>query len=120
MEAVYGRPSGRKMETFLTEFNIQATWEPFERRHGNNVGAVFLASTVRRTALAGVSGTRRAAVQLSSQATRPIQAPHASGPLGLSGERRLVEARHIVLKGHVARMPRSHHVSFQTPGTGTG
>jgi hypothetical protein len=56
MQAVNNRPGGRRMETFLTEYNIQATWKPLERRHGNIVGAVFQASVVRRTALEGVTG----------------------------------------------------------------
>jgi xylan 1,4-beta-xylosidase len=42
---------GRNLEYFLTELNVKWTWDPMERRHGNNVGAAFLASTLRRTAL---------------------------------------------------------------------
>lgn len=42
----------RKMEFFLSEFNIKWVWNPIERRHGNNIGALFQASTLRRIALA--------------------------------------------------------------------
>ena len=45
-----------EVETYLTETNVQWTWKPFERRHANNVGAVFLASMVTRLAEAGVTG----------------------------------------------------------------
>jgi xylan 1,4-beta-xylosidase len=41
----------RKLEFFLTELNIKWVWDPIERRHGNNIGAAFLASTLRRIAL---------------------------------------------------------------------
>ena len=49
--------SGQKVpETFLTEFNVKYTWDPYERRQQNSVGAVFLASVVRHVSLAGISG----------------------------------------------------------------
>ncbi len=44
------------VETFLTEYNVQWTWSPFERRHANNLGAAFQAGVVRRMALLGVDG----------------------------------------------------------------
>ncbi len=47
---------GRQFETFLTEYNVKWDWYPFERRHANNVGAVFMASTMRQMGLSGVSG----------------------------------------------------------------
>ncbi len=47
---------GRKLELFLTEYNIKWTWEPIERRQGNNVGAVFQAAVLRRLALTGIDG----------------------------------------------------------------
>lgn len=34
--------SGQKIpQTFLTEYNVKYTWDPYERRHQNAVGAVF-------------------------------------------------------------------------------
>ena len=41
---------GRKLEFFLDEYNIKWVWEPIERRHGNNIGALFQASTLRHLA----------------------------------------------------------------------
>ncbi|MDQ3813420.1 MAG: glycosyl hydrolase, partial [Armatimonadota bacterium] len=55
-EAVARYAPGRNMETFLSEFNVKWTWDPYERRHENNVGAVFMASTLRRVALTGITG----------------------------------------------------------------
>lgn len=48
--------NGRKIETFLTEYNVRYTWDPYERRHQNAVGAVFLASTAKKMAQMGLSG----------------------------------------------------------------
>ena len=49
--------SGQKVpQTFLTEYNVKYTWEPYERRHQNAVGAVFLASVVHHVAQTGISG----------------------------------------------------------------
>jgi xylan 1,4-beta-xylosidase len=56
MEAIKKHTPDRRMETFLTETNVKYTWDPLERRHLNNVGAVFLASVARHMALEGVSG----------------------------------------------------------------
>lgn len=42
--------------TYLTEFNVQWTWAPFERRHANNVGAAFQAATVVALAQQQVTG----------------------------------------------------------------
>lgn len=56
VDVVARKQPGKKMETFLTEMNVKWTWDPFERRHANNVGAVFQASVVKRMALAGVTG----------------------------------------------------------------
>lgn len=47
---------GRNLETFLTEYNVKWTWTPYERRHENNVGAVFMASTIRQVGLSGITG----------------------------------------------------------------
>jgi xylan 1,4-beta-xylosidase len=47
---------GKKFEMFLTEHNIKWVWEPIERRHGNNIGALFQASTIRRLAPTGIDG----------------------------------------------------------------
>ena len=46
----------RKIETFLSELNVKWTWEPFERRHANNVGAIFMASSIKNVALTGITG----------------------------------------------------------------
>lgn len=43
-------------ESYLTEFNVQWTWRPYERRHANSVGAAFLAKTVAEMARQGVTG----------------------------------------------------------------
>lgn len=45
------------IETFITEFNIQWVWEPFEPRHANNVGAIFHSSIVNRLAEMGLTAT---------------------------------------------------------------
>ncbi len=37
---------GRPIELFLTEYNVQWVWQPFERRHANSIGAAFQASVV--------------------------------------------------------------------------
>ncbi|MDQ3813960.1 MAG: hypothetical protein M3347_08415, partial [Armatimonadota bacterium] len=50
-EAVARYAPARDIETFLSEFNVKWTWDPYERRHENNVGAVFMASTLRGVAL---------------------------------------------------------------------
>lgn len=44
------------LESFLSEYNVQWTWKPFEIRHTNNIGAVFQASLLKRIALTGVTG----------------------------------------------------------------
>ncbi len=41
---------------YLTEFNVQWTWQPYERRHANNVGAVFMASAITELARGGIDG----------------------------------------------------------------
>jgi hypothetical protein len=46
----------KKLEMFLTEYNIKWVWDPVELRHGNNIGAVFHASTLRQLVDVGVSG----------------------------------------------------------------
>jgi xylan 1,4-beta-xylosidase len=43
-----------KMEFFLTEFNIQWVWTPFEIRHGNHIGAAWQAQYVKNIALMGI------------------------------------------------------------------
>ena len=45
-----------EVETHLTEFNVQWTWKPYERRHANNVGAVFQASAIASLAAGGIDG----------------------------------------------------------------
>ena len=47
---------GLNLETYLTEYNVQWTWTPFEIRHANNVGAVFQACYLRRAALRNLDG----------------------------------------------------------------
>jgi hypothetical protein len=54
--AVAKATAGRKVECFLDEYNIKWVWEPMERRHGNNVGAVFQACVLRRLGLLGLDG----------------------------------------------------------------
>jgi hypothetical protein len=56
VEAAQKFVPNKKLETFLTELNVKWTWDPMERRHGNNVGAAFLASTVKGVALSGTTG----------------------------------------------------------------
>jgi xylan 1,4-beta-xylosidase len=46
----------RRVECFLDEYNIKWSWDPIERRHGNNVGAVFQACLLRRLGLLGIDG----------------------------------------------------------------
>lgn len=46
----------RKLEFFLTELNIKWVWDPIERRHGNNIGALFLASTLHQLAKTNIDG----------------------------------------------------------------
>ena len=57
---------GRPMETFLTETNVQYTWNPYERRQQNQVGALYLASVINKLAASGTSG-----VLIWQQKTRP-------------------------------------------------
>ena len=47
---------GKKVECFLDEYNVKWDWNPFERRHANNVGAVFQASVLGRMGKLGVDG----------------------------------------------------------------
>lgn len=44
------------IETFLSEFNVQWTWTPYEKRHHNHVGAVFQAGVIHRMSKLGVDG----------------------------------------------------------------
>jgi len=44
---------GRTLEQFITEANLSYSWDPFERRHANQLGAIWLATAVNRAALAG-------------------------------------------------------------------
>ena len=46
----------KKLEFFLSELNIKWVWEPIERRHGNNIGALFLASTLHHLATTDIDG----------------------------------------------------------------
>ncbi len=55
-EAVNKYAPDRPFETFLTEYNVKWTWTPFERRHANNVGAVFMASTLNHLSKTSVNG----------------------------------------------------------------
>ncbi|NJM93379.1 MAG: T9SS type A sorting domain-containing protein [Cytophagales bacterium] len=45
------------VQTFLTEFNVQWTWTPYEERHHTHVGAVFQAGVMHRMAQLGVTGS---------------------------------------------------------------
>jgi hypothetical protein len=44
------------LPSYKTEFNVQWTWQPYERRHANSVGAAFLASTIDELARGGTEG----------------------------------------------------------------
>ncbi|BCM91955.1 hypothetical protein IAD21_03833 [Abditibacteriota bacterium] len=44
------------IETFLTETNVKYTWDPYERRHQNQVGSIFHALVVKKMAEIGISG----------------------------------------------------------------
>ncbi len=55
-EAVAKATAGRKVECFLDEYSIKWSWDPMERRHGNNVGVVFQACVLRRMGLLGLDG----------------------------------------------------------------
>ncbi len=44
------------VESYVTEFNVQWTWQPYERRHANSIGAAFQASLVLELAESGVDG----------------------------------------------------------------
>lgn len=46
-----GRHGLDSLTSCLTEYNVQWTWEPFEIRHANNVGAVYQALIIRSMAL---------------------------------------------------------------------
>ncbi len=46
----------RAIPGYLTEVNVKYTWDPFERRHQNSVGAVFLALAAREVAMSGARG----------------------------------------------------------------
>jgi hypothetical protein len=54
--AVAQATAGRKVECFLDEYSIKWSWDPMERRHGNNAGAVFQACVLRRLGLLGLDG----------------------------------------------------------------
>lgn len=44
------------LETFLNEFNVQYVWTPYEPRHHNNIGAVWIACLIKRMALTELTG----------------------------------------------------------------
>ncbi|MEM9881791.1 MAG: hypothetical protein AAF800_02600, partial [Planctomycetota bacterium] len=44
------------VETYLNEYNVQWTWQPYERRHANAIGAALQASVIARLARRGVTG----------------------------------------------------------------
>ncbi len=50
--------SQRKLSipVYLTEINVKYTWDPYERRHQNSVGAAFLAMSAKNAAQNGLSG----------------------------------------------------------------
>ena len=54
--AVHKATPGRKVECFLDEYNVKWVWDPIERRHGNNVGAVFQACLLSRLSKIGLDG----------------------------------------------------------------
>jgi xylan 1,4-beta-xylosidase len=43
-------------EFYLTEFNIQWTWEPFEKRHANHIGALYMALVANELSKYPISG----------------------------------------------------------------
>jgi hypothetical protein len=45
-----------RVETFLNEYNVQWTWQPYERRHANAIGAALQASIIARLALQDITG----------------------------------------------------------------
>jgi len=47
---------GRPLEQFITEAHLSYSWDPFERRHANQLGAIWLATGLHRAALAGADG----------------------------------------------------------------
>jgi hypothetical protein len=55
-EQVAALVPNRKLDLFLDEYNVKWTWDPIERRHGNNVGAVFQSLVLTRMAALGLSG----------------------------------------------------------------
>ncbi len=55
-KAVKAAAKDRPVEVFLTEYNVKWTWDPFERRHANSVGAVFQAGLLKRAASVGLNG----------------------------------------------------------------
>ena len=44
------------VETYLNEYNVQWTWQPYERRHANAIGAALQASIIARLARQDVTG----------------------------------------------------------------
>lgn len=48
--------NGRRLETFLTEYNVKYTWDPYERRHQNQVGSLFQALVVHEMGNLGLTG----------------------------------------------------------------
>ncbi len=57
--AVDEAADGKHIPIHLSEYNVKWTWDPFERRHANSVGAVFHAGLIRRIALAGIDGAEQ-------------------------------------------------------------
>ncbi len=55
-EAIKKYVPNRPFQMFLTEYNVEWTWTPFERRQANNVGAVFMASTMKHLAQTDLDG----------------------------------------------------------------
>ncbi len=55
-DAIKQLGGGKKIDQFLSEYNVKWTWNPLERRHANSIGAVFQACVVRRMALLGIDG----------------------------------------------------------------
>lgn len=87
------RASGRKLETFLDETNVDYSWQPDERRHRNTIGALFLALAVRESARSGINnialwqqkGNAYGTLWSGENQTRPAYWLYQRGPKFLSG-----------------------------------
>lgn len=90
---------GHPLEMFITEANLSYSWDPFERRHANQLGAIWLAIGVHRAALAGADGvmmwhSKGTAFGLldNDNRPRPAAALYRLGRDHLCGEMAVVES----------------------------